>query len=446
VGVLPWVLWNSNRVLQLNQEAHLQYGDVFSWKLMHLRGMSIADPECVKWVLHTNFKNYLKGPQMVHLLGPLFGEGIFVVNGDSWKHQRATAKPLFRSESINGMLPVFIDGANKVIEILDQAAKDGNSIDAQNLFMRFTLDSIGSIGFGHDIGSLCQPVEFSSLFDGVQAEIDRLADNPLREYFTSGWLNSQIAKMDQFVLNIIRKRKEESPQELRQKTDLLSRYLCMKNELNQEFSDSYLRDILMNFFIAGRDTTAILLSWTFYLLSQHPHVERNVVHEIGQRIGKRVPTADDLGQLPYLKAVLDETLRLYPPVPSNFKWAVCDDILPNGVKVKAGTYIGFNAFTIHRSKRLWGEDAEQFIPERWLDENYKKSIHPFQYFPFLAGPRLCLGMQMAFMEAKLLTTMILQRFRLRVAPGYHNLQPRKAITLPIEGGLPVQVLPCYNED
>jgi cytochrome P450 len=435
------VLVNSDRILELNQEAHLQYGEVFSWQLVHLRGMSIADPECVKWVLQTNFRNYEKGPHMAHLLGPLLGQGIFVANGDAWKHQRTTAKPLFRTESIKDMLPVFVSGAQTVIAALERVATDAEPIDLQNLFMRYTLDSIGLVGFGHDIGSLHRPVEFSYLFDRAQAEIDKRADNPLREYVL-GWgggLEADIARMDQFVLGIIRRRRAEPPDELRQKSDLLSRYLCLRDPQGLPFSDAYLRDVVMNFLIAGRDTTAILLTWAFYLLARHPEAADRAIDEIDERVGGRVPTWDDLGQLPYLRAVLDETLRLYPPVPSNFKMAVQDDVLPNGVRVKAGTYVGFNAYTIHRSRQLWGDDADQFVPERWLDRERVRAMHPFQYFPFLAGPRVCLGMHMALLEAKLLAVMVLQRFRFRLAPG-HVVRPRKAITMPAAHGLYAHVL------
>jgi len=243
--------------------------------------------------------------------------------------------------------------------------------------------------------------------------------------------------LDDFVYAIISKRRQEPIEHLESKNDLLSRFLCMTDEeTGQPFTDKYLRDILLNFVIAGRDTTAILLSWTFYLLTQYPEVEEKVIDEIEDKLHGNLPTWEILKDMPYLKAVLDETLRLYPPVPSNIKQAVQDDMIPGGYFVSKGTEVQFNAYTIHRSKTLWGKDAEEFKPERWLAEDFAKKIHPYQYLPFHAGPRLCLGMNMAFLEAKLIACVILQKFRVRLVPGA-DIKPNKSLTMPIHGGLPV---------
>lgn len=143
-----------------------------------------------------------------------------------------------------------------------------------------------------------------------------------------------------------------------------------------------------------------------------------------------------LNKLTYLKAVQDETLRLYPPVPSNMKTAMKDDVLPNGYVIHKGTEVAFNTYTIHREEKYWGSDALEFKPERWINPTQK--IHPFQYFPFHGGPRLCLGMKMAYIEASLLTALILKRFSLQLVPG-HPVEPKPAITMPAKYGMKMYV-------
>jgi cytochrome P450 len=459
-GPFPWpvlglfhrVIYYRNQMLEINAIMHEQYGDTFSWKVLHLKGMSIADPECLKHVLQTNFKNYIKGDYFVSIVGPFFGKGIFAVNGKEWLSQRTTAKPLFRTESLKSMVPTFIKGAHIVLQKLEEAASSSTAIDVQDLFFRYTLDSIGLIGFGHDIGSLHQPVEFSKWFDFAQAEIDRRGDNPIRKYFIYKELDETLKKMDDFVYGIIRERRRQyaddalkQQQQQRPSSDLLSRFLALTDEHGQPFPDSYLRDILINFFIAGRDTTALLLTWTFYLLSQHPQELQKVEEEVEKVVGGGLPTYEHIHNMPFLQAVQKETLRLYPPVPCNLKEAVEDDFLPNGYFVPAGTHVQFNAYTVHRSKKLWGADAEEFRPSRWLEDDFEKKIHPFQYFPFHAGPRLCLGMNMAYIEARILTCMIVQRFRLRLRPG-HPVAVKKAITMPARHGMQMLVEPIAHEN
>jgi len=196
--------------------------------------------------------------------------------------------------------------------------------------------------------------------------------------------------------------------------------------------------MLVNFFIAGRDTTAILLTWTAYLLSQHPDIENKVVAEIDEVFQGKEPDFESLDKLVFLKAVLDETLRLYPPVPQNAKVAVEDDVLPGGINIPKGTIITYKTFALHRLTALWGKDATEFKPERWLSPELRAKMHPYQYIPFHAGPRLCLGMKQAFYEAKLLLTLLYQRYHLTTVPD-HIVTYKKALTMPTKYGLQMYI-------
>jgi len=209
------------------------------------------------------------------------------------------------------------------------------------------------------------------------------------------------------------------------------------DEKGEPFTDKYLRDIVINFLVAGRDTTAVTLSWAFYSLATEPEVERRVLGEIDSVLRGNEPTYEDIDtRMPYLHAFIKEVLRLYPPVPKDPKTAVKDDILPDGTFVPASAVVIYVPYVMGRMEDLY-ENPLKFDPERWFKpENLKKT--PFEFPVFQAGPRTCLGQHMAFFEAKILTTLILQKFVARVKPGFIAL-PGESITMPIAGGLPVTI-------
>jgi cytochrome P450 len=442
IGDLPTSIWWAGHTLELDIRDHKQAGPVFAFNTLWYSSVSLCEPEDIKHILYTNFKNYPKGPIFYNFFKQALGNGIFNADGERWKHQRSTARPLFRTESLNEMQPHFQSGADYVVNtIFKEAAQHKTVIDVQDIFMRYTLDTIGKIGFGYEIGSLIKPVPFSAAFDYVQLEINERLSNPLREYFVYRKFSRCLKEMDDFIYGIISERRQNSAVALSGKTDLLSRYLLMTDPTTaQPFTDQYLRDILINFVIAGRDTTAILLTWTCYRLSQHPLILKKVLVEVGEVVGQDPPSCETLEKLKYLDAVLNETLRLHPSVPANMKLCLSDDILPSGFKLRKGYNIFFNAYTVHRLEKYWGPDVEEFRPERWLDEKFVNNMHPFQYFPFHGGPRTCLGNRMAIREAKTMLCTIFQRYTLTLQPG-HKVQPQESILMPAMYGMKMLVHP-----
>jgi cytochrome P450 len=300
--------------------------------------------------------------------------------------------------------------------------------------MRFTLDSIGEVGFGYNIGSLAKPVDFSTAFDRAQQIVNENLDNPFLRFFPDKEFDKCMETMRNFTREIIQKRRKET--DLHTRTDMLSRFLLIKDpETNQDLSDQLLSDILLNFFIAGRDTTAILLTWTFYLLSQHPDVETKLVEEIDTVLQGKAPTWESLKQLTYLHKVLEETLRLYPSVPIDGRSSVAEDVLPSGIRVPADAMLIYSAWVLGRSEKYW-KNALKFDPDRW-DEPPKE---PFAFVPFHAGPQTCLGRPLAYQEAKTMVVVLLQKYTLRLVPG-HKVEPRKAIVLPARYGMLMTVHP-----
>lgn len=243
--------------------------------------------------------------------------------------------------------------------------------------------------------------------------------------------NAALKTLDDFVFGIIKARKADG---IEGRGDLLSLYMAATDDEGNSLGDQFYRDALMNFLIAGRDTTSILLTWTFYFLSNHPEVEKKLVAEVTSTFDENEsPSYAKLKTLKYLRHVLDEALRLYPPaLPFMGKTAEKDDVLPNGIKVHAGQTVVYSAYVLHRSPKFWGDDAEEFRPERWEEEGLIK--HPYQYVPFQKGPRICLGMDMAYLEASLVLVRILcSGYRLRIVPG-QTLRCAAHITLPAESG------------
>eukprot|EP00005_Dracoamoeba_jomungandri_P005166 CAMPEP_0174261378 /NCGR_PEP_ID=MMETSP0439-20130205/11393_1 /TAXON_ID=0 /ORGANISM="Stereomyxa ramosa, Strain Chinc5" /LENGTH=303 /DNA_ID=CAMNT_0015345841 /DNA_START=559 /DNA_END=1470 /DNA_ORIENTATION=- len=284
---------------------------------------------------------------------------------------------------------------------------------------------MGEIGFGYDIGSLHQDVPFANAFNKSQAMIEEVELNPFLNFLPfKKEFQAHIKTMHDFIYNIINEKRKSK--DLGKKKDLLSRFMSLTDEeTGQPFSDDYLRDVVMNFFIAGRDTTACLLSWACYLLSKNEDKAEKLFEEIYSKFKGSSPTSiEDFKDLTYLQQVLDETLRLYPSVPFDGRTAVKDDILPTGHKIKAGTMCGYSAYCTGRSTKIWGPDALEFRPERF-DEDYPKEA----FYPFHLGPQLCLGRSMAYLEAKTMLSMLIQRFTFTLAPGA-EVKPIVSIVLP----------------
>jgi len=210
--------------------------------------------------------------------------------------------------------------------------------------------------------------------------------------------------------------------------DLLSRFLCLKDDKWAPYSSEFLRDIILNFVIAGRDTTGQLLTWTFYILSQHPDVYGKLLKEI-ENFNEDL-SIQSIKSLTYLDNVIHETLRLYPPVPVVFRTCDGDDILPSGLPIKKGERMNMNVYDLHRSKKYW-DDPEEFIPERW---DKKPITHPFQFIPFYAGPMVCLGKQLALLEAKILIIKLLKQYTFELDTT-HTIRPRKNIILISSSGV-----------
>ncbi|KAK1286098.1 hypothetical protein QJS10_CPB20g01579 [Acorus calamus] len=422
-----------------------------------------ADPANVEYILKTNFANYGKGKYNYDNMSDLLGDGIFAVDGDKWRHQRKLASHEFSTKVLRDFSSaVFKSNAVKLVGIISDLASSNQAMDIQDLFMRSTLDSIFKVGFGVELDSLSGLNEEGRRFAKAFDESSELI---LRHYIDFTWkikrffnigseakLRKNVQVLDDLVYRVIQQKRESmSKQEYNsvKKEDILSRFLIESEKDPENISDKYLRDIILNFTIAGRDTTAGTLSWFFYILCLHPNIQEKVAAEVKEATSATgdTPIADFaegltekvLDKMQYLLATITETLRLYPAVPEDPKICFSDDTLPDGFTVKKGDMLCYLPYSMGRMKFIWGEDAEVFRPERWFNENgIFRPENPFKFTAFQAGPRICLGKDFAHRQIKIFAAILVHYFTFNLSDENKPVEARTTMTLPINHGLHLQ--------
>ncbi|MED6195453.1 hypothetical protein PIB30_037968 [Stylosanthes scabra] len=305
---------------------------------------------------------------------------------------------------------------------------------------------------GVDLDTICGTYEegtkFSNAFDEANAiTLYRYADIfwKIKRFLNIGLeavLRNRIKVVNDFIYKLIRSKTEQlkKPQHM-VKADLVSRFMEL-----EEKDPKYLRDILLSFIIAGRDTTATTLSWLLYLLCKHPHVQEKIAHEVGDitklnntcnidEITKAI-TEETLQKMHYLHAALSETLRLYPPVSLDGKQCLSDETLPDGFSVKRGDNVSYLPYAMGRMESLWGRDAAEFRPDRWLHENGTfQHQSPFKFTAFQAGPRICLGKDFAYRQMKFFAAVLCHSYEFKLAFENKQVNYIVMLTLQIDGGL-----------
>eukprot|EP01018_Ginkgo_biloba_P016140 Gb_31694 [translate_table: standard] len=403
-----------------------------------------ADPANVEHILKSNFANYGKGPCNYDIMKDLLGDGIFSVDGDKWRQQRKLASLEFSAKVLRDFSSVeFRNSAIKLANVLLEVGRKKQTVEMQDLLMRSTMDAICKVGFGVDLNSLSSSncgleASFAKAFDSANAMVFwRYVDSfwKLKRYFNVGSeaiLRQNIRIVDDFVYKVIKSRRQEiSSQNSYVKPDILSRFIALSEKEPENFSDKYLRDVILNIMIAGRDTTAITLSWFFYLLCKHPHVEEKILQEIRNIIVENecasLPesisafaqslTQTILDKMHYLHAALSEALRLYPAVPLDAKYTFSDDTLPDGFKIKKGDMVNYLPYAMGRMTYLWGSDAKEFRPERWLQNGIFQPQSPFKFTAFQGGARICLGKDFAYLQMKIVAAVFIRFFKFKAAEG-----------------------------
>jgi cytochrome P450 len=415
-----------------------RYGPVSQFRMLGRPLYMVYHPDGVKRILQENAHNYSKESALFNPLKPVLGNGLFLSEGEFWLRQRRLMQPAFHRQKISAFAGTMTGVAEEVVESWRPSAAGGRPVDAAAEMMRLTLDVACRALFSSDIRGEARVI--GEALAVLLADVTFRFDHPF--YFPPSvpTLHNRrflraVAELDRIVFSMIeqRRRQTEWP------NDLLSLLLEARDEeTGQGMTDRQLRDELVTLLLAGHETTANALSWALYLLSKHPESERRVRAELDAALGGRIPTAADLPDLGYTRRVIDEAMRLFPPVWITNRVAleadeVCGFILPKGALVSLSPY------ATHRLPEFW-ENPEGFDPDRFITERSKERPH-YAYFPFGGGPRLCIGKGFALMEAPLVLATILQRCRLELLAG-REVRPLALATLRPDGGLPMMVKLC----
>ncbi|XP_072980676.1 cytochrome P450 94C1-like [Typha angustifolia] len=408
---------------------------------VHVLGNVItAEPANVEHMLKTRFDNYPKGKPFSAILGDFLGRGIFNVDGELWQFQRKLAFAELAGGSVRAFTSHIVDAEirRRLLPLLNSAATADEDVilDLQDVFRRFAFDNICKISFGVDPGCLHLSLpmsEFAAAFDKAsmlsawRATATVPAVWQIKRFLNVGSereLREAIGLVNRLAEEVIRQRRKLG---FASSHDLLSHFMGSVDD------DRLLRDIVVSFLLAGRDTVASALTCFFKLLSQNPAVASAIRDEI-RRVGGEKPK-----EMHYLHAAIYESMRLFPPVQFDSKFCLADDVLPDGTPVVKGTRVTYHAYAMGRMEELWGEDAAEFRPERWLQNGAFVPVSPFKYPVFHAGLRICVGKEMALMEMKAVITAVVSSFDIDVVDGRRSPKFAPGLTASLGGGLPVRV-------
>ncbi|ESR53343.1 cytochrome P450 94B1 [Citrus sinensis] len=429
------------------------------------RTIVTANPANVEYMLKSNFTNFPKGRPFTEILGDLLGCGIFNVDGELWSMQRKLASHEFSAKSLREFtvktLQQEVD--DRLIPMLEEAAESRRVLDFQDILRRFAFDVVCKVSLGTDPFCLDHSQPLPPLVKAFDAASEISAMRGMAPVFlvwkikrllnmgSEKKLKESVNLVHESVMEIIRNKKENNSVNGDEGGDLLSRLLSAGH------GEQVARDMAISFIMAGRDTTSAAMTWLFWLLSQNEAVERAIVDEVKlvtdkNNIGRaRALDFETLKEMNFLKACLCESMRLYPPVAWDSKHAAAYDVLPDGTPVRKGDRVTYMPYGMGRMETLWGKDRLEFKPDRWLDDlgeewenRVLKPVSPYKFPVFQAGPRVCLGKEMAFIQMKYVVGSVLRRFEIKPVSGNQPVFV-PLLTGHMIGGLKVLVRKRINE-
>jgi cytochrome P450 len=405
------------------RDAADRYGDLVHLKAGPYHGFLPTDPADIKHVLQDNARNYHKSP-LFERLRDVVGNGLLTSEDSFWLRQRRLAQPAFHRQRVITMADAMVACTEQMLDRWDDIATRGDTIDLVAEMMALTQAIIVRTMFSTDLGAAAEVVNRTW----------PIINRRIGETFWSTKLETTLplpanrrlwralGELETVVFRIIADRRQAG----RDESDLLSMLLSARDdETGAGMTDRQLRDEVLTMLLAGHETTSLALSWTYYLLSQHPDAERSVAAEVDRVIGGERPAFAHIERLTCTRRVIDETLRLYPPAWAFSRQALGDDEI-GGYRVPRGSLVFLVPFVVHRRPKLW-PDPERFDPDRFTAEH--ESARPrFAYIPFGGGPRGCIGSQFALVEAQLIVATIAQRYRIELEPN-QDVRPEPLITL-----------------
>lgn len=412
--------------------AQRELGDVVRFRgAPGLRWFLVSHPDHVEHVLRGNQRSYRKPGRFAGPVRAVIGRGLLANEGESWLRQRRLMQPAFHRARLGAFVRQMADAAEASAARWDGHARDGTPVDVGAEMLRTTLRVVGTTLFSTDIAEGAERTR--AAVEGVLAHLNRRLNLPvtLPEWVPTPRnrrFGRALAVLDELVYGMIRERGGRGGAG----GDLLGMLLEARDaDTGERMSERQVRDEALTLVLAGHETTAAALGWSWHLLMHHPEALLRLQAEADEVLGGRAPEADDLPRLRWTRAVFDEALRLYPPAWALPREAVADDVV-GGFRIPGGSLLVVCAWVTHRRADLWAE-PERFRPERFLDGG-GTGVVPFSYYPFGAGARQCIGTHFALMEAQVVLATLAQRFRL--APASEREVPPDA-TFTLRPGAPV---------
>lgn len=420
-------------LLGLIQGGFAEFGDIYRVEVLGRRQLLICNPQHIREVLLEKSDEFFKNIDYTDPrigLARFLGSGLLTSNGDFWKRQRRLVAPALHVKRIAAYAQNMVDSTTRMLETW----QDGKTVDIDLEMMHATLEIVAKSLFQTDVSGDAQRIagamgilqQMVDANNSAQAIIPAWMPTPLRFR-----VDRAVKNLDSIVYRLIEERKKSG--EVRDTGDLLSMLLLARDDDDRPMTDRQARDEIVTMFLAGHETTANALNWTWVLLSENPEAEKKLHEELDLVLGGRLPTLEDIKKLPYTEMVIKESLRLYPPAFTYSRVAVKEtEIGP--YRIPEGTEVAVVAYATQRDSRFW-KDPESFRPERFSPEN-EMQIPKFAWIPFGGGPRVCIGNAFAMMEACLMLAVIASRYSLRlVNPGPVKKNPR--LTLRPGNGLPM---------
>ncbi|ESW11745.1 hypothetical protein PHAVU_008G056400 [Phaseolus vulgaris] len=433
-------------------ELYLTYGGIFRLTFGPKSFLIVSDPNIAKHILKDNSKAYSKGI-LAEILDFVMGKGLIPADGEIWRVRRRAIVPALHQKYVAAMIGLFGQAADRLCQKLDAAASDGEDAEMESLFSRLTLDIIGKAVFNYDFDSLSNDTGIIEAVYTVLREAEDRSVSPIPVWDIPIWkdVSPRLRKVNQALklindtlddLIAICKRivDEEELQfyeeYMNEKDPSILHFLLASGD---DVSSKQLRDDLMTMLIAGHETSAAVLTWTFYLLSKEPRVMSKLQEEVDSVLGDRYPTIEDMKKLKYTTRVINESLRLYPQPPVLIRRSIENDILGE-YPIKRGEDIFISVWNLHRSPKLW-DNADKFEPERWpLDgPNPNETNQSFKYLPFGGGPRKCVGDLFATYETVVALAMLVRRFNFQMAVGAPPVEMTTGATIHTTQGLKMTV-------
>jgi cytochrome P450 len=406
--------------------------DIVTTRILWRRTFIINEPNAIRHVLLDNAANYTKSEVSRRILEPGLGRGLLTSEGETWRRHRRIMAPAFDPRSVAGYAPIMTEVTQALLAKWDALAAPREA-DVAAAMMHVTLHIISRAMFSSDSDEIVDVVE-----NGVNQYQTSVRPRLLDLLHFPEWLTHLLSPLqtegifDEFDRKVDRLLTERGRAPDAEPKDLLARLIAARDdETGGGMTAKEVRDQVVTIFMAGHETTSQALSWTWYLLSQHPAAEAKLYDELTAVLGGRTPRYEDLANLRYTRMVIEESMRLYPPAHTMSRQPIAaDEVL--GQRIPAGAEVLIVPWLLHRKPSLW-ENPDRFDPERFAPE--RASARPrFAYIPFGAGPRICIGAAFAMAEAMLILATIAQRYRLQLKPGF-PVEPQGLITLRPRYGL-----------